>query len=70
MKFKLLQRTCYGVDQSNDVVDGQQENDSSRPTKGHKTAPNPINLAVDAQARKDFPALLKRNCDQPHLVNR
>jgi hypothetical protein len=46
-----------GVDQSCEVVDGQKENDSYRPTKGHETLPNPVNRAVDAQVRKDFPGL-------------
>jgi hypothetical protein len=49
MKSKLLQKKNYGVNQAREVVDGQQENDSSRPTKGHNTAPNHVNPAVDAQ---------------------
>jgi hypothetical protein len=59
MKSKLLQKISYGVDQSREVVDGQPENGLSRPTRGHETPPNPTNPAVDAQARKDFPGLLK-----------
>jgi hypothetical protein len=54
MKSKLLQKISYGVNQSREVVDGQQENDSSRPTKAHETPRNPANPAVDAQACKDF----------------
>jgi hypothetical protein len=58
MKSKLLQKISYGVDKSREVVDGQKGNDSSRPMKGCETPPNP---AVDAEARSDFPDLLKRN---------
>jgi hypothetical protein len=61
MKSKLLQKISYGVDQSREVVDGQQENDSSRPTKGHETPRNPMNPAVDSQVRDVLPGLLKRN---------
>jgi hypothetical protein len=63
MKAKLLQKISYGVNQSREVVAGQQENivGSSLPWRGHKTPPNPVNPAVDAQVRKDFPGLLKRN---------
>ena len=63
MKSKLLQKISYGVSQSREVVDGQQENieDSSMPWSGHKTPPNFVNRAVDAKAREDFPDLLKRN---------
>jgi hypothetical protein len=61
MKSKLLQQLRNN--QSRGVIDGQRENieDSSTLTKGHKTLPNPVNPAVDAQARKDLPALLTRN---------
>jgi hypothetical protein len=64
MKSKLLQKKSYGVNQSREVVDGQQENieDSSLPWRGHETPPSPVDPAVDAQAGKDFPGLLKRNC--------
>jgi hypothetical protein len=61
MKSKLLQKISYDVSQSRAGLDGQHENDSSTLTKGHKTLPTPVNPAVDAQARKDFPALLTRN---------
>jgi hypothetical protein len=63
MKSKLLQKISYGVDQSNEVVDGQQENIeySSVPWRERENPPNPVNPAFDAQARRDFPALLKRN---------
>jgi hypothetical protein len=63
MKSKLLQKISYGFSQSREVVNGQQENteDSSMPRRGHETPLNPVNPAFDAQARKDFPALLKRN---------
>jgi hypothetical protein len=60
MKSKLLQK----INQPRDVVDGQQKNieDSSAPWRGREAPPNPINPAVDAQAREDFPGLLKRGC--------
>jgi hypothetical protein len=64
MKSKLLQKIIYGVNQSPEVVNGQQENteDSSVPWRGHGTTHNPVTPAVNAQARKDFPGLLKRCC--------
>jgi hypothetical protein len=58
MKSKLLQKIVH---QSHEMVDGQQENDSSRPTNGHETLRNPVNPAAEAQAGKDFPGLPKRN---------
>jgi hypothetical protein len=61
MKSKLLQRISYGVNQSREVVDGQPENDSSRPTKGRESRSNPVNTAVGTEAREHFPGLLKRN---------
>jgi hypothetical protein len=60
MRSKLLQKKIYAINQSREEVDGQQENDSSRRTKGPNTLPNPANPAV-AQAGKDTPALLKRD---------
>jgi hypothetical protein len=61
MKSKLLQKIRYGVNQSREVVDGQEENiDSSSPWSG-QSPPNPVNPAFDADARKGFPSLLKRN---------
>jgi hypothetical protein len=62
MKSKLLQKISYGVNQSRELVDGQQENGSFRPTKGRETPPNWVNQEFDAEAGKDFPALMKRNC--------
>jgi hypothetical protein len=63
MKSKLLQKKSYAVNQSREVVDFQQENieGSPLPWRGRESPPNPVNPAVDAEARKDFPALLKRN---------
>jgi hypothetical protein len=63
MKSKLLQKICYGVSQSRDVVNGQQENteDSSMPWRVREDPPGRVSPGADAQARKDFPALLKRN---------
>jgi hypothetical protein len=62
-EIQTVAEESYERDQSHDAVDGQQENieDSSTPRKGHQTPPDPVNPAVDAQARKDFPALLKRS---------
>jgi hypothetical protein len=50
------------ADQS-EVVDGQPEKieGSSLPWRG-VPSPNPVNPAFDADARKEFPALLKRGC--------
>jgi hypothetical protein len=61
MESKLLQPKNYCPNQSRKVVDYQHENieDSSTPRKGHQPPSNPDNPAVDAQARKDFPRLLK-----------
>jgi hypothetical protein len=61
MKSKLLQKKSYGLNKSRAGLDGQHGNDSSTPWRGHETSPNPVNPAFDAEARKDFPALLKRN---------
>jgi hypothetical protein len=63
MKSKLLQKKSYDVNQSREVVDGQQENieGSSLPWRGRETPPAPVNPAVGAEARKGFPSLLKRN---------
>jgi hypothetical protein len=60
MNSKLLQRKG-GVNQSHAGLDGQHENDSSRPTKGHETLPSPVNPALDSEVRQNFPALLTRN---------
>jgi hypothetical protein len=60
MKSKLLQKLTYGVNQSREVVDGHREG-SSLPWRGHEAPPSPVNTAVDAQARKVLPGLLKRN---------
>jgi hypothetical protein len=59
MQSKLLQP----ISQSHEGVNHNRENieGASMPWKGHVALPNPINPAVDTQARKDFPALLKRN---------
>lgn len=62
MKSKLLQKKSYGLNKSRAGLDGQHGNDSSTPGRGHETSPNPVNPAVDAQARKDFPSLLKQGC--------
>jgi hypothetical protein len=61
MRSKLLQK--LGYNQSREVVDGHQENieSSSLPSTGHRTPPNRVNPAFDAEAGKDFPGLLKRN---------
>jgi hypothetical protein len=61
LKSKLLQKKSYGLSQSHDAVGGQHQNneDSSAPWKGHQAPANRVNPAVDAQARKDFPGLLK-----------
>jgi hypothetical protein len=63
MKSKLLQKIIYGVNKSREVVDGQKENigDSSLPSRGHENPSNPVNTGFDAEGRKDFPGLLKRN---------
>jgi hypothetical protein len=63
MKSKLLQKKAYGLNKSRAGLDGQQENieGSSSPSRGHETPPNPVNPVFNAQARKDFPGLLKRN---------
>jgi hypothetical protein len=63
MKSKLLQKIGCGVNQSREVVDGKQENIEIRPSPGRGASPDPngVNPASDAEARKDFPALLKRN---------
>jgi hypothetical protein len=57
MKSKLLQKKS--LNKSRASLDGQHENDSSSPTKGRETPPNRVKPGVDAQARKDFPGLLK-----------
>lgn len=59
MRSKLLQP----ISQSHEGVNRKRENTegASMPWKGHVAPPIPINPAVDAEARKDFPGLLKRN---------
>jgi hypothetical protein len=59
MKSKLLQP----ISQSHEGVNRKRENTegSSMPYRGHGIPPNPVNPAVDAEAGKDFPALLKHN---------
>lgn len=59
MEPKLLQKRSYGLDQSGEVLDKQQENieDSSEPSTKHETPHNPVNLAVDSEAKKEFPGL-------------
>jgi hypothetical protein len=61
MKSKLLQKISYGVSQSREAVDGQQENieESSVPWTGHQTPPDRANRAVDAQACKGLRGLPK-----------
>jgi hypothetical protein len=63
MKSKLLQKQTYGVNQSREVVDGHRENigDSPLPYRGPGIPPIPVSPAVDVEARKDFPDLLKHN---------
>jgi hypothetical protein len=63
MKSKLLQKKSYCLNNSREGLDGQQENieGSSSPWRGHGIPPDPVNPAVDAEARGGFPALLKRN---------
>jgi hypothetical protein len=63
MKSKLLQKVIYDVNQSREVVDGHRENieGSSVPWRERETPPNRVNPAFDAEAGKEFPALLKRN---------
>jgi hypothetical protein len=42
MKSKLLQKKSYGVKQSGEVVDGQQETSKIRPCHGGGMRPHPI----------------------------
>jgi hypothetical protein len=60
MKSKLLQKISHSVDQSREVVNGQEDNTEDSPLqwRGRGTSPKP---AVDAEARRDFPAPLKRS---------
>jgi hypothetical protein len=53
MKSKLLQKKSHCLNKSRAGLDGQHENNSSTLTRGHVTPPNPINPAVDVEARKD-----------------
>jgi hypothetical protein len=58
MKSKLLKKISYG--ESREMVNGQQENTEDSPLqwRGRGTPPKP---AVDAEARRDFPAPVKRS---------
>jgi hypothetical protein len=60
VKSKLLQP----ISQSHEGVNRKRENTdgASMPWKGHVAPPIPINQAVDVEARKGFPDLLKRGC--------
>jgi hypothetical protein len=60
MRSKLLQP----ISQSHEGVNRKRENTegASMPWKGHGIPPNPVNPAVDAEARQDFPNLLKHCC--------
>jgi hypothetical protein len=64
MKSKLLKKVGYAVNQSRGMVDGHPENieGSSLPWRVRETPHNPVNPAVDAEARRDFPSLLKHGC--------
>jgi hypothetical protein len=57
MKAKLLQKISYGVDQSREVVDGQQENieDSSVTWRERENPTGRVRPATGTQARKEFP---------------
>jgi hypothetical protein len=63
MISKLLQKLTYGVNQSREVVDGQEKNieHSSETWTGREPRPNRVNPAFDAEVGKDFPGLLKHN---------
>jgi hypothetical protein len=54
MKSKLLQKKSYGVNQSHEVVDGQQENieDSSSPWRGHETPSIPSTRSLTLRPAK------------------
>ena len=58
MKSKLLQKISYG--ESREVVNGQQINTEDSPFAVER-AWNPPKPAVDAEARRDFPAPVKRS---------
>jgi hypothetical protein len=62
--LETVQKKSSGSNQLRELVDGQHESieDSSTPRKGHQPPPDRVNPAADAQARKDFPGLLKCNC--------
>jgi hypothetical protein len=56
MKSKLLQKLTYGVNQSREVVDGQQENIeySSVPWRERENPTGRVRPATGTQARKDL----------------
>jgi hypothetical protein len=49
MKSKLLQKESYGFNKSHAGLDGQHEDDSFGPTKGHENPRKPANPAYDAE---------------------
>jgi hypothetical protein len=58
---KLLRRNAYGLDQSGEILDNQQENveDMANPSKNNETPVNPANITRDFEAEEDFPELLE-----------
>ena len=60
LEIKLLQP----IGQSHEGVNRKREDTegASMPSKGHVAPPIPINQAVDVEARKGFPGLLKHGC--------
>jgi hypothetical protein len=68
MKSKLLNRKSYGLNTSRETVDEKRGNiqGSSAPRKGNEIPHEGVNPAVDAQARKGLPGLLKATTRFPN----
>jgi hypothetical protein len=57
MKSKLLQKICYGINQSREVADRPQENieDSSVTWRERENPTGRVRPATGTQARKELP---------------
>jgi hypothetical protein len=70
MKSKLLQKISYGVNQSRELVNGQQESteDSSMPWRPRENPPGRVSPPVEVLDHKDSPGLLRFDDRRQHRL--
>jgi hypothetical protein len=70
MKSKLLKKITYGVSQSGELVNGQQENteDSSMPWRSRENPPGRVSPPAEALVHKDSPGLLRYDGGRQHRL--